>query len=257
MIVHMKMQIDNRALPNSRFRFNEILFLDVNFHCLNLTRGSSYLLLPDWIARKRAIINPQKDDEECFKWAVITALEIGKNPQCVSNLRQFTDNYDWSGLKFSVSIKDIGVFETKNDISVNVLIVEDREIYICRKSSYRRDHEINPLLISEDDRWHYTAIKSLSRLLTSRNSKHHGKQYFCNNCLQGSTQELIRDEHYGYCTDNSSIRIEMPQKGSTLELYDGQNQFRAPFMMYADFEVILEPIQGSSPDLLNPYTKKG
>ena len=47
MIAQMKMQIENPALLNSRFRFDEILFLDTNFHHLNLTRGSSYLPLPD------------------------------------------------------------------------------------------------------------------------------------------------------------------------------------------------------------------
>ena len=41
MIGHMKMQIENPALVNSRFRFYAVLFLDVNFHWLNLTRGSS------------------------------------------------------------------------------------------------------------------------------------------------------------------------------------------------------------------------
>ena len=101
----MKTQIENPALLNSRFRFHEVLFLDVNFYPLNLTRGSSYLPLPDWIVKKKAIINPQNDDEECFEWAVIAAdnfKEIGRNPQCVSNLRKFADNYDWAGLKFSV-----------------------------------------------------------------------------------------------------------------------------------------------------------
>ena len=53
MITHMRMQIENPALLNSRFRFNEVLFLDANFHQLNLTRGSSYLPLPDWIAKKK------------------------------------------------------------------------------------------------------------------------------------------------------------------------------------------------------------
>ena len=53
MLAHMKMQIENPALANSRFVFNEVLFLDVNFHQLNLTRGSSYIPLPDWIASKR------------------------------------------------------------------------------------------------------------------------------------------------------------------------------------------------------------
>ena len=43
MFTHMKTQIENPALVNSRFRFDEVLFLDVNFHQLNLTRGSSYL----------------------------------------------------------------------------------------------------------------------------------------------------------------------------------------------------------------------
>ena len=99
MIAHTKMQIENPALPKGRFRFDEVLFLDVNFHQLNLTRGSSYLLLPDWLARKKAIINPQNDDEECYKWAVIAALrwgDIKSHPERISNLREFSNDYDWS-----------------------------------------------------------------------------------------------------------------------------------------------------------------
>ena len=113
MIAHMTTQIENPVLLNSRFRFDEALFLDISFHRLNLTRGSSYLPLPDLSAQKKAIINPQNDDEECLKWAVIAAEnfnEISKNPQRISNLRKFADNYDWSGLKFPVAIKDINNF---------------------------------------------------------------------------------------------------------------------------------------------------
>ena len=75
MVGHMETQIENPVLLNSRIRFDEVLFLDANFHQFNLMRGNSYLPLPDWLARKKAIINPQNDDEECFKWAVIAALE--------------------------------------------------------------------------------------------------------------------------------------------------------------------------------------
>ena len=38
MIANMKFQIENPALLNSRFVFDEVLYLDVNFHQLNLTR---------------------------------------------------------------------------------------------------------------------------------------------------------------------------------------------------------------------------
>ena len=116
MISHMKTQIENPVLLNSRFRFDEVFFLDANFHQLNFTRGSSYLPLPDWIANKKAIINPQNNDEECFKCSVIAAskwMDIKFNPERVSNLRKFINNYDWSGLEFPVSIKGIGVLETK------------------------------------------------------------------------------------------------------------------------------------------------
>ena len=253
MIANMKFQIENPALLHSRFVFDEFLYLDVNFRQLNLTRGSSYLPLPDWLARKKAIVNPHNDDEECFKWSVITAENVGmKDPQRVSNLRKFKDNYDWSGLEFPVSIKDIGKFENRNNISVNVLAVEGRDIYIHRKG-----REINLLMVSEDGIRHYTAIKSLSRLLSSKNSNTKRKQHFCMNCLQGFTQELSRDQHQVCCEDNESVRVEMPKQGSTVEFKDGQNQFRVPFIMYADFELILEPMGPVEPGSPNqPYANE-
>ena len=33
----------------------------------------------------------------------------------------------------------------------------------------------------------------------------------------------------------------MPKEGSFVEFQDGQNQFKVPFIMYADFEAILKP----------------
>ena len=165
-------------------------------------RGSSYLPLPDWLVRKKAIVNPHNDNEECFKWSVITAAKVGmKDPQRVSNLRKLTDNYDWSGLEFPVSIKDIGKFETRNNVSVNVLAVEGRDIYVHRKGRSMMGREINLLMVSEDGINHYTVIKSLSRLLKSSNTKHKCKQHFCMNCLQGFTQESSRDQHQVYCED--------------------------------------------------------
>ena len=77
------------------------------------------------------------------------------------------------------------------------------------------------------------------------------------NCLQGFTQELSRDQHQVYCEDNESVRVEMPKQGSTVEFKDGQNQFRVPFIMHADFESILEPmgpVEPGSP--IQPYTNE-
>ena len=100
------------------------------------------------------------------------------------------------------------------------------------------------MIISESNRKHYVAIKSLSRLLSSKNTKHKGKEYFCKNCLQGFIEENSRDEHLDYCINNESVKVEMPHKKPIVQYSDGQFQFKVPFIMYADFESILEPIQG-------------
>ena len=179
MFAHMKTQIENPALANSRFIFDEVLFVDVNFHQLSLSRGSSYLPLPDWVSRKGGVINPKNESDEArFKWAVIAALhyvDIKSHPEQISNLRWLENNYDWSGFEFPLSIKGISEFEKKKDVIVNVLGVEEKKFYILRgkKCSYQKK-VVNLLLIDNGERRHYTAIKSLSRLLSSR----HGHKAF-------------------------------------------------------------------------------
>ena len=64
--------------------------------------------------------------------------------------------------------------------------------------------------------------------------------------IQGFAEQKSRDEHYVYCRSNEAVRIEMPNKKPIVEYSNGQYQFKVPFMMYADFESILEPIQGAS-----------
>ena len=102
------------------------------------------------------------------------------------------------------------------------------------------------MLIMDQNRKNYIAIKSLRRLLSRQNSKHKESQHFCINCLQGFAEQKSRDEHYVSCQSNEAVRIEMPNRKPIVEYSDGQYQFKVPFMMYADFELILEPIQGAS-----------
>ena len=217
MIEHMTQQIENPALRNSKFVFDRVLHMDIDFHQLNLTRGSSYVPLPDWLMKKKAIINPKNSDMECFKWAVIAAMkweEIGNNPERVNKLKRYEGEFDWSGLEFPVSFRDINKFERNNEIGVNILAVENKKIYICRKG---RDYSriVNLMLIANvenPNKKHYIAVKSLSRLLSKQNSKHKEAQHFCTNCLNGFESEIIRDEHYEYCRSKDSVRVEMPTK---------------------------------------------
>ena len=250
MIGHMAQQIENPVLRNSKFVFDRVLDMDIDFHRLNLTRGSSYVPLPDWLMKKKAIIIPKNSDMECFKWAVIAAMkweEVGNNPERVSKLRRYEGDFDWSDIEFPVSFRDINKFEKNNEIGVNILLVENKKTYICRKG---RDYNriVNLMLIADvenPNKKHYVAVKSLSRLLSKQNSKHKEAQHFCTNCLNGFESEIIRDEHYEYCRSKDSVRVEMPTKNPIVKYADGQYQFKVPFVIYADFESVLVPVSGA------------
>ena len=261
MFTHIKTQIQNPALANSRFRFDEVLFLDVNFCQLNLAQGSSFLPLPDRMSAKKAVTYPKNEnDEECFKRAVTAALhhlEIKSHAERISHLGKYVNNYDWSELKFPLAIKNIDKFEKNSDISINVLGINGKDIHIQRKSKYdvRKKVVLHLLLTADGERRHYTAIKSLTRVLRSSNSKHKCKQHFCMNCLQGFSREESRDKHFEYCKDNETVRIKMPKRGSVMKFHDGQNQFKVLFVMYADFEAILKQIEVPKPNPEESYTQ--
>ena len=204
--------------------------------------------LPDWLAKKGAIINPKNSDMECFKWAVIAAMkwrDIDNHPERISRLRRYEEDFDWTGIKYPASFRDIKRFESRNEITVNILAFEGKQVYICKKGK-EYDRVANLMLITNNNSKHYVAIKSLSRLLRSSNTKNEKKQHFCINCLQGFNEKKSRDEHTVYCQNNEAVRIEMPNKKPIVRYSDGQYQFKVPFMMYADFESILEQIQGAS-----------
>ena len=57
-----------------------------------------------------------------------------------------------------------------------------------------------------------------------------------------------------YCLDTESVKVEMPDKHPIVKFCDGQYQFQVPFVMYADFESLLEPIQGVSKNPSGPWT---
>ena len=132
MFAYIKTQVENSKLEDSEFKFDHIMHLDISFHKLQLTRGSSYIDLPAWIKGKKAVLNPKnEDDEECFKWAVITALhheEISSHPERISKLEPYSDLYNWKGLEFPMTVNQIDKFEKINpDIAVNVLYLHQKE----------------------------------------------------------------------------------------------------------------------------------
>ena len=81
----MEERIQNFNQRGSNWRFQRVLFLDVHFTDFIPLRGSTFLPLPRKIASKKAVINIKNDDDQCFKWSVVRALNpVEKNSERIT-----------------------------------------------------------------------------------------------------------------------------------------------------------------------------
>ena len=107
-------------------------------------------------------------------------------------------------------------------------------------------------MIEDGEKRHYTAIKNISRLLKSLNATHKGAYHFCTNYLNGFRTASARDKHYEYCSSNGHVKVTMSTEEEIwLKFHDGQYQFKVPFMMNADFESILKPVDERYKEKMN------
>ena len=59
----------------SEFIPDSVELLEYELHKINIIRAESYIVSPDWIANKKATINPKNEKyNKCFQWSIIAGL---------------------------------------------------------------------------------------------------------------------------------------------------------------------------------------
>ena len=59
----------------SEFIPDSVELLEYELHKIDIIRAESYIVSPDWIASKKATINPKNEkDNKCFQWSIIAGL---------------------------------------------------------------------------------------------------------------------------------------------------------------------------------------
>ena len=114
-------------MEGSNFVFESVDLLYYSLHKISLNNGGSYIDSPDWIKNKKTTINPKNKDNECFRYAITTALnheKIGKDPQRISKIKPFINIYNRKDIEFPSHSKDRKKFKQNNKtIALNILFV--------------------------------------------------------------------------------------------------------------------------------------
>ena len=258
-------QVENAE--GSGWVFLRVINLTLHTDIWDPLKGSSYIDLPKELKNKKAIINMKNEDNKCFLWCVLRALNPkDDNPERIDkDLKSKEHTLNMEGIAYPVEFKDIKRFEKQNpDMSISVLgYGKDDKVYPLQISKYtkvkrkdERKHNITLLLIKNGDNSHYCYVKNLSALLTSQVNSRKGKFYFCLNCLNGYDDTDKLDKHKEYCSEEKSIKINMPSPNSYIKFKNFLHAERAPFAIYADFESIVKPLDTCKPDPNKSYTLK-
>ena len=192
-------------MRGSDFEFDGIHLLYYDFNKISLSRGESYIEFAKWIKDKKSTINPKNNDYKCFQYAVTVALnhdKINKDPQRVSKIKPFINQYNRNDIDFPSTGKDWKKFELNNEsIALNILHVPHNtgKIHLAYKSKHNltREKQLILLMITDGEKWHYTVVKRLSGLLRGVAGNNNG-DFYCLNCFHSYRRENNLEKHKRY-----------------------------------------------------------
>ena len=151
----------------SEFIPDRVELLDYDLHAIDIRRAESYIMSPDWIASKKATINPKNEkDNKCFQWSIIAGLNYNNIKE--KELKKI-EKFKRVNTDFSSHQRDWEKFEKENNsIALNVPFVSNNSegIKLAYKSSYnKRKNQVILLMINDEaNNCYYFAINNLSEL---------------------------------------------------------------------------------------------
>ena len=99
-----------------------------------------------------------------------------------------------------------------------------------------REEKVILLMITDGEKWHYTAVKRLSGLSRGITSTNNG-DFDCLNCFHAVRTKNKDEVHQKICENHDYCHVEMPIKDNNIIKYNqGENSIKLPFVVYADLE---------------------
>jgi len=219
--------------------------------------GSSYIPTPKWLRDKKCAVNVKNvGDDHCFKWSVLACLYEPKSHKGeLYNYLPYQNALNFDGIDFPVHPKSIPRFEQQNaDVSINVLSYDAESRGFCVvyvSPHHRRRNHVNLLLLDSDNssKHHFVWIRSMSRLVSHR-SKHNGRTFVCNSCLQPFSNSVVLANHIEYCMQHPAQMVEYPdasdERDCVLKFRARHKQHPVGFYLVCDFESFLVPVDDTT-----------
>jgi len=214
--------------------------------------GESYMPLPNKVINKKAIINIQNRDDQCFRWAIRAVLypaPEGKNPIRTSSYPT-QDGLNFEGIDFPTPVSQIDKLTTSPFTGQRHRSQDQRKRRLYYKNKIDDTQQCQNT--------HYTYVKGLTALLYDQ-SKNSNNKHLCERCLQGYLRIDLLERRKPECQGQlkSPTRTEMPKEGENMVSFTNfHKQIKAPIVIYADFESVVRKLPSCEPSQDKNFTVK-
>ena len=261
-------RIDKWTNQGSGWTVNQIKGVYLEIAKYTPVKVGSYIDLPKYLKRKEAIVNVKNQDQQCLKWALLSALhpvEHGSHPDRVSKYRPYENELDFTGIDFPTPLNQIPNVEHQNNLSINVFgYTESAGVHPLYLTKDLDKSPINLMLITkvEDGKIlsHYCWIKDFNRLCFNQ-TRHKERKHFCTRCISPHSSERTLQDHLIYCrgVDAAPCHAVFPQAtedGSppTIQFKNIQHLMKAPYVVYADTESVIQPVDSPNTNTNTVHT---
>ena len=128
----IQIQIELTQFHKSGLRIHSIDQLTLMYTIFNPTRAGSYIVLPKWIASKKACINIKNEDNKCLKYSIQCGVfEIDKlnHPEQMYHYTKLKDNIiNWDNMKYPGGSREIDLMEEQNPGVLSSNVFEEMEL---------------------------------------------------------------------------------------------------------------------------------
>ncbi|KAJ8910264.1 hypothetical protein NQ315_005000 [Exocentrus adspersus] len=211
-------KLEEFSEKDSGWALLEVLYLKVNINNFSPLKGgtSTYVSLPDFISRKRAVINVKNNDSFCFLWAVVSALYPAENkhPERITSYPHFKDK------KKNVLPLSLSEYTNSNREPINLLVLSTEN---------SNNNNSSPEFSKERTLFHFAWIKKI--------------------CLNHFSSDGLLKKHLIYCNNMNKCALKLPKESDKiLQFKHFSYKEKVPFAIYADLESILEPCESLGAD---------
>ncbi|XP_065196385.1 uncharacterized protein LOC135827878 [Sycon ciliatum] len=235
MVARITGLIDKWMQNGSNWTVSRVRQLDVSTAKYTPLRGGA-AAIPPKLEKKKAIINIKNNDDRCLMWALLSALHpVEQNAEHASKYTQYVEDLRFDGVMFPATLRDVSKVEIQNGLAINVFGYEGNlyPLYL----SERQETPINLLLHDN----HFTWIKNFSRACENKNKR---ATHYCLRCLSAHKTADSLQHHSERCQVMKPVPVVMPTaKDSILKYTNLKHRMVAPYIIYADTEAIIEPME--------------